>query len=202
MKRTEVTSNSQCSRSLAHSFPSALVLLGLGGTRDARSRLSWDDLIWCLSTWRRSGAQVGGFFATEVSAAAPHQDSVAKAAEVDQAPPVWLLDELPLLDADLLSAPDDKLRVIFEAFRLVVRYDQPGHHATVQVTIAGNTGAHLDPNMVCLAPKINAQQQPVSPVTTGSHLRRSHPQRDSNPCRRLERAVSLSARRWGLDHPV
>src|SRR6266851_8485854 len=30
-------------------------------------------------------------------------------------------------------------------------------------------------------------------------IRQPYPQRDSNPRRRLERAVSLAARRWGLD---
>jgi hypothetical protein len=35
--------------------------------------------------------------------------------------------------------------------------------------------------------------------TQSTDLRRQYPQRDSNPRRRLERAVSLAARRWGLD---
>ena len=114
-----------------------------------------------------------------------------EAAEVDQ--PVWLLDELPLLDADLLSAPDDKLRAIFEAFRLVVRYDKRHHHATVQVTIVGDTAEHLDANIVRVAPSCHNEQGPVHTALAGSHLRRSsHPQRDSNPCRRLERVVHMT----------
>ena len=96
-----------------------------------------------------------------------------EAAEVDQAPPVWLLDELPLLDADLLSAPDDKLRVIFEAFRLVVRYDKRHHNATVQVTIAGDTAEHLDANVVRVAPSCDNEQRPVHTALAGSHLRRT-----------------------------
>ncbi len=96
-----------------------------------------------------------------------------EAAEVDQAPPVWLLDELPLLDADLLDAPHDKLRALFEAFRLVVRYDKRHHHATVQVTIAGDTAEHLDANVVRVAPSCDNEQRPVHTALAGSHLRRT-----------------------------
>lgn len=92
-----------------------------------------------------------------------------EAAEVDHTPPVWLLvDELPLLDRDLLDAPHDKLRGLFEAFRLVVRYDKRHHHATVQVTIAGDTA-----EQVGAAPSCDNEQRPVSTTATGSHLRRT-----------------------------
>ena len=47
-----------------------------------------------------------------------------------------LLDLLPVVDVDLLTVPCEFLRPLFEAFRLQIRYDRPGHHATIQVTIA------------------------------------------------------------------
>jgi site-specific DNA recombinase len=63
---------------------------------------------------------------------------------------VDLLEELPLLDIDLLNVPDDILRRLFEAFRLVIRYDRPEHHAVVQATIADGTADHLDSTVVPL----------------------------------------------------
>jgi site-specific DNA recombinase len=50
-----------------------------------------------------------------------------------------LLDQLPVLDVDLIDAPDEYLRPLFEAFRLEIRYDKTRHHATVRVAISDDT---------------------------------------------------------------
>lgn len=61
-----------------------------------------------------------------------------------------LLDELPVLDVDLIDAPDEHLRMLFEAFRLQVRNDKLDHHAAVRVTIANEGLDHLDTTVVPL----------------------------------------------------
>jgi site-specific DNA recombinase len=48
-----------------------------------------------------------------------------------------LLDQLPIIDADLARLPEDIEREMFDAFQLQVRYHQPTRRVTLRVTIDG-----------------------------------------------------------------
>jgi site-specific DNA recombinase len=106
--------------------------------------------------------------------------------DFEEAIPVDLLDQLPVLGADLLDAPAEQLRHLFEAFRLVVRYNKPDHRALVQVTLTDDTIDHLNTNVIPLVTREDRRLQRTS-ATTPRHGSAWHPQRDSNPCRHLER---------------
>jgi site-specific DNA recombinase len=56
---------------------------------------------------------------------------------------VELLDELPIGEDLLASAPDDVLRQLFQTFRLEVRFDKPSHRANCRVTIDEDSVAVL-----------------------------------------------------------
>jgi hypothetical protein len=68
------------------------------------------------------------------SGCARNSSSVASWGDVDPASPD-LLDQLPVGDAKLSSAPEHVLRRMFESFRLQVRYDQVASRATCRVAI-------------------------------------------------------------------
>ena len=109
--------------------------------------------------------------------------------DVPETVAVDLLDQLPVLGADLFDAPADQLRRLFEAFRLVVRYRRADHHALIQVTLTDDTIDYLNADVI---PLLAPQHRPSPPTrrTAPRHGSAEHPQRDSNPCCRLERAVS------------
>jgi site-specific DNA recombinase len=48
-----------------------------------------------------------------------------------------LLDQLPLMEADLARLPEDLERELFDAFQLQVRYHQPTRRVTIRVTVDG-----------------------------------------------------------------
>jgi site-specific DNA recombinase len=57
---------------------------------------------------------------------------------------VALLDELPTVDGfDFSQAPEATLRTLFDAFRLVVRYDRTAHAAEITVELDDRTGDAL-----------------------------------------------------------
>ena len=95
-----------------------------------------------------------------------------EATEEAQSVPVELLDALPIVDADLLDAPQHILRTLFEGFRLEVRYHKPDHHALVRATIAEDTIDYLDTNVIALFAQqtANGKRRP-GPRATVSHLR-------------------------------
>jgi hypothetical protein len=57
-----------------------------------------------------------------------------------------LLDELPVGEGMLASAPDDVLRQLFQTFRLEVRFDKPSHLANCRVTIDDDSVAAIASN--------------------------------------------------------
>ncbi|MGH9128597.1 MAG: hypothetical protein ACRDY2_06450 [Acidimicrobiales bacterium] len=80
--------------------------------------------------------------------------------------------QLPALDIDLLDAPHHILRMLFESFRLEVRYHKPDHHALARATIADDTIDHLDTNVIpLLAERVTNGKRCPSPRATVSHLR-------------------------------
>jgi site-specific DNA recombinase len=73
-----------------------------------------------------------------------------EAAQDSENVPTELLDRLPILDIDLLDAPDEQLRHLFEAFRLVIHYHRARHEAVIRVTLTDDTIDHLDTNILPL----------------------------------------------------
>ncbi|MHB2023881.1 MAG: hypothetical protein ACYCO3_11205 [Mycobacteriales bacterium] len=59
-----------------------------------------------------------------------------------------------MLQVDLLDAPDEHLRLLFEGFRLQVRYDRRDNHANVQVTIVD------DPSTVSAPTSCRSSRRP------------------------------------------
>jgi site-specific DNA recombinase len=84
---------------------------------------------------------------------------------------VNLLDELPVLDIDLLDAPDEHLRALFEGFRLEVRYDRRDNHAVVRVTLADDSIDTLGSNVV---PLFTDGAGGTGPRPPGAARHRSH----------------------------
>jgi hypothetical protein len=54
-----------------------------------------------------------------------------------------LLDELPIIEADLSGLPEELERDLWADFHLQVRYHQPTRRATIRVTIEGHSVHHL-----------------------------------------------------------
>ena len=95
-----------------------------------------------------------------------------EATEEAQTVPVELLDELPVVDVDLLDAPQHILRALFEGFRLEVRYHKADHHALVRATIAEDTIDYLDTNVIALfAERTVGEKRRPGPRDSASHLR-------------------------------
>ena len=86
--------------------------------------------------------------------------------------------------------PDEVSRQLFEALRLEMTYDHELHQVRIRVTLTGDTidtvSRTTERVVVPFRPR-TAQLATVAPDPHGSAW---CPQRDSNPCRRLERAVS------------
>lgn len=103
------------------------------------------------------------------------QAKLAALAALEAEPPTssgdpWL--SMPsVLAVDLLDAPHDHLRALFEAFRLVVRYDRRAHHATIQVTIVEDAMDHLSAAALPVAADTDHRREPGKhPVASVSLL--------------------------------
>ncbi|MHB8296094.1 MAG: recombinase zinc beta ribbon domain-containing protein [Acidimicrobiales bacterium] len=87
---------------------------------------------------------------------------------------VDLLDELPFLNISLLDAPEEHLRLLFEGFRLQVRYDTHNHHANVEVTIVDDSLDTLDTDVIPLFADQGSRSGRATPRQTGYHPHVSH----------------------------
>jgi hypothetical protein len=107
-----------------------------------------------------------------------------------QAPNPRLLARLPVTPVDLAEMPDELSRQLFEALRLEMIYDLEYHQVRIRVTLTGDTidtvSRTAERVVVPFRPRV-AQLAANAPDPHGFAW---CPQRDSNPCRRLERAVS------------
>ncbi len=122
------------------------------------------------------------------------------------APNPGLLRALPVGPVELDELPEDLSRRLFEALRLEVRYNRATNIATCRVTLTGETipatarvGVDAVKAMQDVPRQIN-REEAVMPVQISEGIMHGSawcPQRDSNPCYRLERATSWAARRWG-----
>lgn len=85
--------------------------------------------------------------------------------------------------------PDEVSRQLFEALRLEMTYDHKHHQVAARITLTGDAIDTVSRTTAAVAPPFRprAAQPADEPNPRGSAW---CPQRDSNPCRRLERAVS------------
>jgi hypothetical protein len=87
------------------------------------------------------------------------RDELALLAELqrdaDNAPDLGVLDALPVAEVDLARLPDERARALFDAFRLVIRYDRPANVAHCQVTVAA--GTKIDPVTFCVVPPVGVE---------------------------------------------
>ncbi len=118
---------------------------------------------------------------------------------VTQAPNPDLLHALPVGPFDLDGLPDTLSRRLFEALRLEIHYNRETNIATCRITLTGETitavaRASGDTVVINLDAQREIKKEGAA-VTAHEDLKILHhsvlcPQRDSNPCYRLERAMS------------
>ena len=78
---------------------------------------------------------------------------------------------------------------LFEAFRLTILYDRARHQDLVQATLTDDTVDRLGTKVVPVFAR-GSRSLEATRAATSRHGSAWHPQRDSNPCYRLERAAS------------
>lgn len=107
-----------------------------------------------------------------------------------RAPNPGLLARLPVTPVDLTGMPDEVSRQLFEALRLEMTYDHEHHQVRTRVTLTGDTIDTVSRTTEAVVLPFRPRTAPVAAIAPGPHGSAWCPQRDSNPCRRLERAVS------------
>lgn len=141
-----------------------------------------------------------GEFAREIDARTTQlaQDRRAKAAELrnlnNQQPPTQnpeLLDFVPQVRVGLTAMPEAVLRQLYDAFNLEIIYDHITDRAEITLTMTAETTPTIQRATHTAIRTTQSDQNAETPEKTpGLRGFGWYPQRDSNPCYRLERAAS------------
>jgi site-specific DNA recombinase len=107
-----------------------------------------------------------------------------------QAPNPELLARLPVTPVDLTGMPDEVSRQLFEALRLEMVYDHERHQVAARVTLTGDTIDTVSRTTQAVVLPFRPRAAQPAADAPNPHGSAWCPQRDSNPCRRLERAMS------------
>jgi site-specific DNA recombinase len=110
---------------------------------------------------------------------------------------VELLDALPYVNINFAHAPDGLIRRLFEVLAVRVQLDLACGEVTISITLPGMPGCPSwpGPQRGLNEPRPLRGTHPPGAGDRVVHRVFWYPQRDSNPCYRLERAASWATRR-------